>query len=161
MLSMKDIIQECQAIATREKVDPIPIIRINNRLTATWARVLYPTTGPISLEFSPKTLEYATDEELRSIIYHEMAHYIAYKKTGECHGHDRYFKSICERLGGESASTTKLKHYDEAKEAKYKIVCPNCGHASYYTRKPRCAKHLEEYRCGECKKGGLRFEVLS
>lgn len=161
MLSMKNIIQECAQIASSEGVEPISIIRINKRLTATWARVVYPASGPISLEFSPRTLECATDEELHSIIRHEMAHYIAYKKTGEFHGHDKYFASICERLGGETAATAELENYDPAKYSKYKIVCPNCGYTSYYMRKPKCLAHLEDYRCGECKGKGLYYEVLN
>lgn len=161
MLLMKDIIQECTQIAYNEGVEPLSIIRINKRLTATWARVVYPASGPISLEFSPRTLECATDEEMHSIIRHEMAHYIAYKKSGEFHGHDKYFSAICERLGGEAAATTELANYDESKYAKYKVVCPNCGYTSYYMRKPRCLAYLERYHCGECGSKGLYYETLN
>lgn len=109
-----------------------PII-LNSRLTTTLGRVTYNEYNELEkIEFSKRYLETATDECIMNTILHELAHAFVFLETGEPHGHDQLFRSMCNKLGTKSTSAKGKVSYKEGQEPeikspKYTIICPGCG----------------------------------
>ena len=113
-------------------------ITINSRLRTTLGRVCYERVNnddeeailPSKIEFSKNFILNSSDEDIKEVILHEAAHYIATTLTGERHGHDKYFKSICEKIGTANA----------------------------YSRRGKVINNIENYSCGVC--GCKELEVI-
>lgn len=108
----------------------VPIL-VNSRLTRTLGRVTHQFINgsyrPIKIEFSKQLLETSTKESIHQVALHELAHYIATKRSGKNEGHNAYFKSICSQIGCyEDKIQTKVERTVEVK-AKYDIICSCCG----------------------------------
>lgn len=108
----------------------VPIL-VNSRLTRTLGRVTHQRVNyaykPIKIEFSKQLLETGTDESIYQVALHELAHYIATRRSGENEGHNAYFKSICAEIGCyEDKTQTKVERTVEV-AAKYDIFCSCCG----------------------------------
>lgn len=155
-MEMEAIIAECNKYAKEEGIAIDVPIKFNNRLTSTagqvryeWANEMHTKVRPKSIEFSRKYFDNASKEEDISVVRHEMTHYILFMKTGQKHGHDRMFKELNIKLGGNGAT-----HYERTVIApKYTVKCKKCGKVvSEYYRAGKVVKHPELYRsrcCGE------------
>lgn len=140
-------------------------VSINGRLTRTLGRVVQCKNGcdwyPERMEFSRQLLETATEQSIKGIIAHEWAHYYATKMTGEDHGHDDYFKSICARIGcTEDKVSTKVNRIVSNEQIyKYSVYCPTCGEPiAHYSRMCSTLKHLDECTCKRCGGGNLYYK---
>lgn len=127
-------------------------ININGRLTRTLGRVMYSNKYASRMEFSKAFIENSTDDSIRQTILHECAHYIAWYRTGERHGHDSLFKQICAEIGCVEDKTTShvesLKSPD--KTIRYAIYCPNCGFIDGRHKWCDTLENLPYCRCGKC-----------
>ena len=139
-------------------------IKINGRLTSTHGRVTsqwMPEVGgylPIKVEFSKRMLDNATDESIKQVILHEAAHYIATYRTHADHGHDSYFKAVCEEIGCTASKASGNLEYKTAPTGLYKylVVCPNCGVIGRYQRKCRTIESIGICFCKTCKSNQLK-----
>lgn len=121
--------QEVAADKMNMEID-VPIL-VNSRLTRTLGRVTHQRVNyaykPIKIEFSKQFLETSTDESVYQVALHELAHYIATRRSGENEGHNAHFKIICAEIGCyEDKTQTKVERTTEV-VAKYDILCSCCG----------------------------------
>jgi predicted SprT family Zn-dependent metalloprotease len=157
-LEFKDICQKAGV--------PINIpIYLNGRLTRTLGRVHHkynPSENRYTstlVEFSKQLLETATDKSIHNVIMHEASHYITTYRTGEVHGHDAIFKSVCMEIGTDNNSThTKVERTVEEKNLyKYQILCPTCKKfVGGFHRKCKTIDHINECFCKSCSNSGLK-----
>lgn len=84
-------------------------VYINSRLRTTLGRLKYYSANgklyPLRVEFSKSMIENNSENAVRAIVMHEAAHYIAWRRTQERHGHDHYFKEICKEIGCKNDKT--------------------------------------------------------
>lgn len=142
-------------------------IKLNSRLTRTAGRVISsrnPQTNlyyPSLVEFSKQLLETATDESIFAVIQHEAAHYIATARSGQTHGHDNYFKSICREIGcpHDGVSTAIERTVAESALYKYQIYCPTCGKllSGGFRRMCNTIRTIDRYSCKICGNSGLEI----
>lgn len=138
-------------------------VKINGRLTKTLGRVVsesYPFgLKPVSLEISKKLVNYATDEDIRTVIEHEFCHWAVCVETQESHDHDKVFKAMCRRVGctGDTPNINIKYLVNEDSLYKYVVKCKECGSTLYFSRAGAVVKNLEEYECGKC---GGEFKLI-
>lgn len=157
----KEFAAACQTM----KVELDTPILINNRLRTTLGRVCYKRVNnddeeailPSKIEFSKNFILNSSDEDIKEVILHEAAHYIAITLTGERHGHDKYFKSICEKIGTANDKTFFVDKENSIK-TKYTVKCPHCGFENAYSRRGKVINNVENYSCGVC--GCKELEVI-
>ncbi len=125
------------------KVD-FPII-VNNRLSRTLARVVYKNNRIDCLEYNKILARNSSNEaEVIDIIKHECAHIIAFKRTGQCQGHNEYFKKVCKEIGCEGSGRARQTNF----RYKYEFVCPVCNDVVYASeRRNKTFKNVMEGRC--------------
>ena len=140
-------------------------VALNPRLTTTLGRVrgyYEPLTGvatPIKMEFSKKFIATASDDEIEQAIAHETAHYIATVTTGEFHGHDELFKSICKKIGCTCDSAKKeIGKETISKRYKYTVFCPDCDFITGYARMCKILKNLNYCKCPKCGSAKLYYK---
>ena len=93
------------------------IVTINTR---TGERKIKPQGIKINKDF----LENCTEQELRDVVAHEFAHYMAYKYYGD-HTHNSLgFKRFCNLL--KTTHENSIKVFYEPKK-RYKLTCNKCG----------------------------------
>jgi len=165
MYTIERIQEEIEQVCEKAEVPLIVPIVINGRLMRVLGRVCYvydhyDEIVPTKIEFSKQFLETTTDEDVREVILHETAHYIVAMRTGEKHGHDDLFRSICKEIG---TSFNKCEAGDlhrtvsDDKLYKYTIYCPNCKKiVGGKHRKCRVINEIEYYACNECKQHDLQ-----
>lgn len=156
-MEMEAIVAKCNKYAKEEGVIIDIPIKFNNRLTATaglvkyeWIDEMHTKLKPKSIEFSRKYFDKASEEEDISVICHEMTHYILFMKTGQKHGHDKMFKELNIKLGGNGST-----YYKRIVIApKYIIRCEKCEKCGKitdeYYRAGKVAKHPELYKSRCC-----------
>ena len=131
-------------------------IQLNGRLTRCLGRIMYRGANgkvyPTRIEFSKLLLEDTHDETIYQVILHECAHYIAWYRTGERHGHDLLFKQICAEIGctndGAKCDIEELRSAEQ--HYKYAIYCPNCGFIGGYSRWSNTLESLPYCTCKKC-----------
>lgn len=139
-------------------------IKLNGRLSSTLGRVDSLNTGgyvsPLEVMFSKLLISNADDEDIRQVILHEAAHYIVIMRTHEHHGHDEYFKNVCNEIGcvndGATYMTDCLKSNE--KTLKYAIYCPNCGFVGGRSRRTGAINNLSKYKCKICNSTELYYK---
>ncbi len=107
-------------------------------------------------------------EKFWNTAYHEYAHAAAALMTGESHGHDKLWQSICIKAGGDGirlAENFKAAEEAAALKAKYKVSCLQCGREFTYFRKTRLISALEKGRksagiCPFCSGNKFSLTVL-
>lgn len=125
----------------------------NKRFSKTLGRVTWDEEGELEkIEFSTLLLTSATDEAIMNTILHELAHAFVYLETGEIHGHDAEFRSMCHRLGtiddrAHSKSFTLKDGIEQPQTLyKYSIYCPKCGKLiGHRSRKCKIITNPEQY----------------
>lgn len=87
-----------------------------------------------------------TFEDFKEVIIHEIVHVLL-----PHHGHDKYFRALCLKLGGTPNRQSDYSYLKDAlpnhlkKKINYVYVCPVCGHKMETTRKLK-----RQYSCGKC-----------
>lgn len=88
------------------------------------------------------------ENEIKDVIAHELIH------TCEgCFNHGAQFKKYMQIINtlGYNVSVTYKGDADELeKYAKYKIVCRDCGTATYRMRTSNLVKYPSKYKCAKC-----------
>ena len=162
--TIEKIERECKRIAeSQNEVLNIPV-KINGRLTSTLGRVKYEYQDnipiPTIIEFSKSFIEKSDDATILSVIQHEMAHWLITVKTAENHGHDKFFKSMCAKLGcnndGCHINTENTRNTLETRY-KYVIICKNCGPIGGKTRMCPTLRHINECWCKKCNSRELTY----
>ena len=106
-------------------------VSLNGRLTKTLGRVVYKKntlTGKCVLtkmEFSKNFMANGVDEEVKSVIAHEWAHYYVTKTREEDHDHDAVFMNCAESVGGHTGRYIKVS--EGSNLYKYTVYCTKCG----------------------------------
>ncbi len=104
-------------------------------------------------------------EKFWNTAYHEYAHAAAALLTGESHGHDKLWQSLCIKAGGDGrrlSENFKAAEDAAALKAKYKVTCLKCGREFTYFRKTRIIKAIKKGNkspgiCPSC--SGKRFSL--
>ncbi|MFV8829980.1 SprT family protein [Alkalihalobacterium sp. APHAB7] len=116
--------------------------RFNHRLRTTGGRYLLHTHD---IEINPKQYEAFGQEELISIIKHELCHYhLHIQKKGYQHK-DKDFKDLLKQVGG-ARYCKALSNEKTYSKKRYIIQCTSCF--LKYTRKRKF--DLSRYACGKC-----------
>ena len=164
--TVERIVEVCKRECQKLNVEFDIPVKINGRLTSTFGRVCYyPRSAngvvrPKVLEISKELIETATDESIEAVIAHECAHYLLTVKSGERHGHDKYFKQVCAAIGckNDKATTDVDRIVAKTKIYKYSLNCPNCGNIGNYHRRVQAVQHPELYYCKKCGSENLFIE---
>lgn len=140
-------------------------ITLNGRLTRTLGRVIQENFNGVwkstSVEFSKKFIETSTDENIKDVIAHEAAHYIVTARTGEYHGHDSFFKSVCAEIGTTNdGTTTKVERQQGAAALyKYSVYCETCEETvAEYSRMCKTLKNISLCSCRKC--GDSKLKII-
>lgn len=166
MMNINDMKILCETACRKYNIPfTLPIV-INKRFKRTLGQVTYEYQGqikgvvPIKFEISEALLQSCPDNQVKNVVLHECAHYIAAIVTKENHGHDAYFKSICHTIGTTNDGTY---YKDEeitktlSKLDKYIIYCPKCGALGGYQRMCATLRNIESCYCKKCKSYGLYY----
>jgi len=98
------------------------------------------------IELSSHFVQNGSEEDIVDTIKHELAHYIAYCRTGRL-GHCRVWKNIFLSMGGSGRAKSKKKGLPAMK---YGIVCTEC--CSIVGKRHVRRIKLQGYRSNCCKK---------
>lgn len=152
-MELKDIIAECNKLAKSLNTDFDLPVKINKRLTRTLGRVCFQGGVPYVMEFSDSMLKTCTHESIMEVIKHEFAHWFAWYESGEVHGHDAYFREICDRIGcTHDRSRNKIERLANAPApSKYTVVCGDCGRTWHYARMCDTIRYIDTCKCPSCK----------
>lgn len=159
--NLSRVTKEFTEVCNKAGVEVTCPIKISGRMTRTLGQVTHQTINGITtstlVQFSKQFLETSTDASIESVIKHEAAHYIATARTGEAHGHDSYFKSICAEIGTNNDGTkTKVERTVSNDQIyKYTIMCPNCGVIGYRHRMSKTLKNIRTCYCKKCNSNNL------
>ena len=139
-----------------------PVIE-NTRLSRTLGRVCWDKYGDLEkIEFSAKFLASATEHAIMETILHELAHAFVFLETGEIHGHDAMFRSMCARLGTmNNGMHAKCFELNASKDEyyKYTLYCSKCGKPiGHRQRACKITQHPEQY-LSSCCRGEIRVEM--
>ena len=100
---------------------------------------------PILLSLSELVVPHLTNDDVRDLILHEIAHLIA----GHEAGHGRAWKAACRRIGAKPNRTTDaVPQYVQERLSNYTLVCESCGTETYLYRTPK--RGLNSYRHTKC-----------
>ena len=166
MYTIERIQEEIERACEKAEVPLIVPIVINGRLRRVLGRVSYvydhyDEVVPTKIEFSKFFLDTTSDEDIRSVILHETAHYIVAMRTGEKHGHDDFFRSVCQEIGTSfnKASIENLERtVPESQLYKYIIYCPNCKIiVGRKHRKCKVLNEIQNYKCKQCNQHNLQI----
>lgn len=162
-MELNQIVQECQKVAATEGVEIKVPIELNGRLKSCLGRVSYKWADkgctkvvPTKIEFSKNYVTNASDAQVIQTCIHEITHYIIGVKTGYRHGHDKMFKALNKKLGGDGS---RLATVDRAvMKPKYTVYCKTCGAiVDNYYRAGKVVKYPNLYH-SNCCNGELRVE---
>lgn len=160
----------------KELASKVPEIKINGRLKSSLGRCCYYNIGceiePTRLEFAKFMFEKYSDDVIKSVIGHEVAHLITGLIYGGGHGHDKTFKQVCSILSSKTgikisngtveknislreeyiAKRKDKEKYiaDRKKElGRYMVKCGDCDMTSFYKRakKGSIESWILDYRC--------------
>lgn len=105
--------------------------------------------GKFIIEISEFVLYYPVDE-IKNVVAHEIIH-----TCYGCFNHQKRFKAYGEKLkalGYNVTTTYKGEEKTPAElEARYVVVCQNCGAVIYRMRRSPLVTHPQKYRCSRCK----------
>lgn len=105
--------------------------------------------GKFIIEISEFVLDYPVDE-IKNVVAHEIIH-----TCYGCFNHKKKFKSYGEKLkplGYNITTTYKGEEKTPAEiEARYMVVCQNCGEVIYRMKRSPLVTHPQKYRCSKCK----------
>lgn len=162
MYDLSRVIKEFTEICNKAGVQVTCPIELNGRLKKTLGQVRWSRRNGIvrneKVEFSKQLLATATDKSIRDVIAHEACHYIATARSGENHGHDLYFKSICAEIGTSADGThaTIERTISNDQIYKYTVKCIDCDATlGYYHRMSKKLKNINNCRCGKCGSSNL------
>ena len=141
----------------------IPVV-INGRLTRTLGcvrSVRNTRTGYVEatqMDISRQMLDTCSEDSIRSVIGHEVAHYVVIQETHASHGHDAVFKAACARLGVENDKPATEVERVVAVHSKYEVWCDTCNeNVGNYSRMCKTLQNLAFCTCNKCKTSNLRL----
>ena len=159
-MKKEQVVSLVHDVSKKAGIPMVVPVQINPRLTSTLGRVMYKNCMPTKIEFSKSFIESESDDNIKEVIIHEVAHYVAMVRTNMPHGHDSYFKSVVKELGGKEETGKSTFRTSEAVKAKHKytVYCPNCKKvvANYSAFRGKIT-HLETCTCGKCGGGSLYY----
>ena len=163
MWTITDIEKICKEYCGKVGIKfTIPVV-VNGRLTRTLGCVRYlrnRTTGYVTaqqMDISRQLLETASEESIKAVIAHEVAHFIVIQETHESHGHDATFKRACARIGCENDKPSTEVERVVAVQSKYEVWCDTCNDiVGHFSRKCKTIDNIAHCTCNRCKKSNLR-----
>jgi predicted SprT family Zn-dependent metalloprotease len=120
---------------------------------------------PYRFAFSKNIIQTVKEDNLNTILLHELGHYIATERFGSQPngGHSEKWERICAMLGLEEHNISPTISLDDKEmNSKYTLYCPNCK--SKLGHRDRMSKAMKDkfangyYRCGKC--GSENLEVI-
>jgi predicted SprT family Zn-dependent metalloprotease len=164
MMNINDMKILCETACRKYNIPfTLPIV-INKRFTRTLGQVTFEQQAsnfvPIKFEISEALIDNCTDQQVKDVVLHECAHYIAAVVSNQNHGHDAYFKRICHTIGTTNdTATTKDTDLTErlTKLDKYTVYCPRCGAIGGYQRMCSTLRYIKSCYCKKCKGYGLYY----
>lgn len=131
-------------------------INLNGRFRKKVACYRFYITGsvkkilPYDMQISKSFFKNATNEKLKYVLKHELAHYIANELHDDNCNHDDRWKEVCKHLEISDSLKVKLKY--EEKNDKYFVICPVDGIIGTVSRLTESKK--EAFKGASCKKCG-------
>lgn len=152
-MTEKDIIKVCEDTFKRDgRVFCNIEVKVNSRLKATLGRCHYDLQNckivPTKIEISRQLLLSGNQKEINETIIHECAHALVALDTGENHGHDKFFKAKCQKLGisGDRCASGSRLDSEDLSEYKYVCYCAACHKATNcYYRAGKVVKNPKMY----------------
>lgn len=146
-------------------------IEVSNRMTRTLGYCRYQRVNgkcyTIKIVIS-KQVMIAGNESFQLVIRHEYAHMACNEITRTPHGHDAYWKKMCEKCGGMPTRTGEYKDIPYKKRSRKKVnkvtlLCENCGATFKMAPNSKAVRivrnNLGYCTCPHCK--GRKFKEVS
>lgn len=93
--------------------------------------------APKEIILNPDYVRQAPKELVENTVLHEIAHALAYERTGESQGHNAYWKAVCVEIGARPERTNRWDGL-ENKHIRFKLVHSETGKVyASYLRKPK------------------------
>ena len=119
---------------------------------------------PYEFKFQKQIIENLKEDNLNTILLHELGHYIATECYGmqENKGHSKKWEMICAMLGLEEENISPTIALDDKElNSRYTIYCPHCesklGNRERISQKQKDKFKNGGYRCGKCGNSGLQI----
>lgn len=155
-MTIEEIKSKCEEICAKEgvKVD-VPVV-LNGRLRNVAGRVCYKWIDESCTQMDVKDIEFsklyvtnADEKDVVATIIHECTHYILFRLTRQRHNHDKVFKELNKKLGGDGS--IYIENMDSVVPPKYIVRCSKCGKiTNRYYRAGKVVKYSEYYRSNCC-----------
>jgi predicted SprT family Zn-dependent metalloprotease len=131
-------------------------IRYSARLrTANGILTVNKLTKKFEIKLNPRARKEFGADRMLGTLRHELAHWVAYLRTGYL-SHDNIFKKICVEVGGTMNRKFATGQFASAASSdflktpyRYSYTCPKCG--AQTKKKQRIArKMIARYSCRKC-----------
>lgn len=162
---MMKLVQEVKKDMKKAEVpfdDTVPFF-INSRLSKCLGKCYYQQVNwvlkPIKIEISLNVLKNDSDQEIKNVICHELIHSAP---NCICCGHKNMWKIYANRMNYKNKNyrieTRRKQNIDNLSELKkgynIAVVCEKCGATTYYMKKGKVIKAIEnntaDYICKKC-----------
>lgn len=114
--------------------------------------------GKFIIEISEFVLDYPVNE-IKNVVAHEIIH-----TCYGCFNHQKRFKAYGEKLKALGYSVTTTYKGEEKTpaelDARYMVVCQDCGEVIYRIKRSPLIIHPEKYRCARCR-GKFRVYLVN
>lgn len=129
-------------------------IEVNTRAKKRWGQCVINNCGGFNISLSDRLLK-ADDKAIETVIIHELLHTVK-----DCFNHGDKWQYYAERMNREygynikrtaSSSEYNVEPIIIKKVYRYKVVCNQCNHESFYQKKSKVIENISHYRCGRCK----------
>ena len=98
----------------------------------------YPSIHEI--RFNARLLHLGTEEEIRKVLLHELAHAIAHHRAPKAPAHGQLFRQVCKELGAAPSKYVDVAVRRWQAQTRYAARCRGCSSEIIRSRRIACAR---------------------
>jgi predicted SprT family Zn-dependent metalloprotease len=122
-------------LATHAPGVAIAPLRVSSRMRRSLGSFT-PSRRQVTL--NARLLALGTDEEVRLVLLHELAHAIAHSRSPRAPSHGRLFREVCDEIGAKASRYVDVSTKGWGERTRFSVRCPDCR--AEITRQRRVAR---------------------